>query len=337
MVCGSTGVAAEPGEKLGASPRVVVVRDGSVRWIVQRVVGGCVAGRMHTDEVEVTDRLVRQLVDSHFPEFRDLDLQRLDSAGTVNAMFRLGSELCVRLPINPGCAGDLDKELLWLDRLRPQLPLDIPEPVATGSPALGYPFRWAVYRWLDGVPYSEELVEDEAEAAQGLATFVRALQRNDTSGAPASGRLPLKDLDAPTRWAIEAVDWQDPMVVAAAWERALAAPAWDEGMPVWRHCDLLPPNLLVDNGRLTAVIDFGGVGVGDPAADAIAAWTVFGSRGRARFREALGTDDGTWDRARGLALHQALLITRYYSTSNPGFAAMARRTVREVLDDLGLV
>jgi aminoglycoside phosphotransferase (APT) family kinase protein len=291
---------------------------------------------MHPDEVEVSVRLVRQLVDSHFPELRDLDLHRLHSVGTVNAMFRLGSELCVRLPINPGWAADLDKELLWLDRLRSYLPLDIPEPVATGGPALGYPFRWAVYRWLDGIPYSEELVEDEVVTAQALATFVRALQRIDISGAPTSGRLPLADLDASTRWAIEAVDWVDPKPVTAAWERSLAASPWEEGIPVWRHCDLLPPNLLVHEGRLHAVIDFGGAGIGDPAADVIAAWTVFHPRGRARFREVLGIDDGTWDRARGLALHQALLITRYYSTSNPGFAAMARTTVREVLDDLEL-
>lgn len=294
------------------------------------------AGRMHPDEVEVSDRLVRQLVDAHFPELRHLDLHRLDSVGTVNAMFRLGSELCVRLPINPGCAADLDKELLWLDRLRPHLPLAIPEPAATGGPALGYPYRWAVYRWLDGIPYSQDLIEDEVETAQVLATFVQALQRIDSSGAPSSGRLPLRDLDVSTRWAIEAVDWLDPTLVTAAWQRSVSAPVWDEGKPVWRHCDLLSPNLLVDDGRLVAVIDFGGVGIGDPAADVIAAWTVFRSRGRARFREVLGTDDGTWDRARGLALHQALLITRYYSTSNPGFAATARRTVREVLDDLDL-
>jgi aminoglycoside phosphotransferase (APT) family kinase protein len=295
-----------------------------------------VAGRMHEDEIEVSDRLVRQLVASQMPDLSDLDIHRLDSVGTVNAIFRLGPELCVRLPIKPGCADDLGREVVWLDRLRPQLPLDIPEPVATGSPGLGYPFRWAVYRWLEGTPYSEELVEDETQAAQDLAGFVRALQQIATSGAPSSGRLPLRELDAATRWAIERMDEVDRSTqITDAWEHLLATPPW-EGTAVWRHCDLLPSNLLVDEGRLSAVIDFGGVGVGDPAADLIPAWTVFGSHGRLVFREVLDPDEAAWDRAMGLALHQAALIIPYYSASNPAFAAMARRTVRQVLSDLDL-
>jgi aminoglycoside phosphotransferase (APT) family kinase protein len=291
-------------------------------------------GRMHEDEVEVNERLVQELVASQLPNLSELDIQRLDSVGTVNAIFRLGPDLSVRLPINPGWADDLSKELLWLDRLRPQLPLDIPEPVATGSPGRGYPFRWAVYRWLEGTPYAEGLVEDEAQAARDLAGFVRALQLIDTSGAPSSGRRPLKELDAATRWAIERMDATDrPSLVADAWEGLLATPTWD-GTAVWRHGDLLPSNLLVREGRLRAVIDFGGAGVGDPAADLIAAWTVFGPDDRSTFREALDPDEATWDRAMGLALHQAALIIPYYVTSNPAFAAMARGTVRQVLGDL---
>lgn len=294
------------------------------------------AGRMHTDEIEVSDRLVRQLVASQMPDLSGLDVHRLDAVGTVNAIFRLGPDLCVRLPINPGRADDLGKELLWLDHLRPHLPLSIPEPVATGSPGSGYPFPWAVYRWLEGVPYSEELVGDEVQAAEELAGFIGSLQRIDTSGAPASGRLPLKELDAATRWAIRTMGETDSMSsITDAWERSLAAPTWD-GIPVWRHGDLLPTNLLLDEGRLHAVIDFGGVGVGDPAADVIAAWTVFGPRGRSVFRRALHCDQATWDRAMGFALHQALLIIPYYSTSSPEFAAMARRTVREILRDADL-
>ena len=295
------------------------------------------AGRMHADEVEVSALLVQQLVESQLPNLSDLDVCRIDSIGTVNAMFRLGSDLCVRLPINPGWADDLNRELLWLDHLRPHLPLSIPEPVATGDPGLGYPFRWAVYRWLEGSVYSEELIADETESAKSLASFIRDLQRIDASGAPASGRPPLRELDAATRWAIEAIGESDPdSPLTDAWEISLATPAWD-GVPVWRHCDLLPSNLLLDEGHLNAVIDFGSVGIGDPAADVIAAWTVFGSSGRAAFREQLDIDSTTWDRARGFALHQALLIIPYYSTSNPDFAAMARRAVREILSELDLL
>ena len=291
---------------------------------------------MHHDEVEVSDRLVRRLLGSQLPDLAGLDVRRLDSVGTVNAIFRLGRDLCVRLPVNPAHARDLDTELQWLDRLRPHLPIRIPQPVASGRPVPGYPFRWSVYRWIEGVPYAEGLVADEAEAAGELATFVRSFRTIDTYGAPASGRRPLEELDGETRRAMELIgDVESTPSIVAAWERSLRAPAWD-GVPVWRHGDLLPANLLLRAGRLHTVIDFGGVGVGDPAADLIAAWTVFGPTGRSVFREALGDEEGTWDRARGLALHQALLGIPYYSTSNPDFTTMAWRTVGEILRDLEL-
>jgi len=163
---------------------------------------------------------------------------------------------------------------------------------------------------------------------------VGELRRVDpVAGAPRGGRKPLRELDAVTREAIQSSRGViDGDAAAAAWERALEAPAWD-GTPVWIHADLLRPNLLVDGGRLRAVIDFGGAGVGDPAADVIAAWSVFSRGGRATFRTVLGADDGTWNRARGYALHQAALIIPYYIQTNPGFAAMAKRTIEEVLAD----
>ena len=292
--------------------------------------------RMHPDEIEVSEELVRRLLMAQAPDLSDREVHRLDAVGTVNAVFRLGSDLCVRLPVNPGWAADLAKELRWLDRLRPHLPMRIPEPVAVGRPALGYPCRWAVYRWIEGVPYSADAVRDEALAAGELAGFIGALRGVDTSGAPTSGRRPLVDLDAETVWAIGAIgDAERTRPIAEAWERSREAPAWS-GIPVWRHGDLLPTNLLVADGRVRAVIDFGGVGIGDPAADVIAAWTVFGSTGRSAFRQALDCDDSTWDRARGLALHQAVLIIPYYSATNPAMAAMARRTVGEILSDLDL-
>jgi aminoglycoside phosphotransferase (APT) family kinase protein len=164
---------------------------------------------------------------------------------------------------------------------------------------------------------------------------VAELRRVDPAGASRAGRAPLRELDAATRAAIaSARDLLDGGAATAAWERALRAPAW-RGPPVWLHGDLLRPNLLVRDGRLRAVIDFGAVGVGDPAADVIAAWSVFGPTGREVFRRALGVDDGTWERARGYALHQAALIIPYYADTNPGLAASAGRTVTEVLADIG--
>jgi aminoglycoside phosphotransferase (APT) family kinase protein len=182
-------------------------------------------------------------------------------------------------------------------------------------------------------PRLTDLPIREVQAARDLARFVVELRRTDPAGAPRGGRKPLRELDAATRAAISSARGViDADAATAAWERALQAPAWD-GTPVWIHTDLLRPNLLVRDGRLRAVIDFGAAGVGDPAADVIAAWSVFSQAGRDVFRGALEVDDGTWNRACGYALHQAALILPYYAETNPGFAAPARRTVEEVLAD----
>ncbi|MET0477148.1 MAG: aminoglycoside phosphotransferase family protein [Actinomycetota bacterium] len=252
----------------------------------------------------------------------------------MNAIYRLGDHLYVRLPRVREWADGLDREWHWLPRLSPRLSLRVPEPVAKGRPTSSYPFAWAIYRWIDGQPYADALVDDQREAARDLARFVAELRRIDPAGAPRSGRRPLGELDAGTRAAITSAGGViDSDAAIAAWERALEAPVWD-GSPVWIHSDLLRPNLLVRGGRLSAVIDFGAVGVGDPATDVIAAWSVFGPAGRETFRSALGVDDGTWERARGIALHQAALIIPYYASTNPGFVVHARRTVEQVLSPL---
>ncbi len=160
---------------------------------------------------------------------------------------------------------------------------------------------------------------------------LRAIEASD--GAPRGGRRPLRELDAETRAAIDAsAGLIDRDAAIAAWERALEAPGWS-GAPVWVHADLLRPNVLVRDGRVCGVIDFGSVGVGDPAADVIAAWSVLGRPGRAAFRDALGAGNATWERARGFALHQAALIVPYYRETNPDFVALARRTIEQILAD----
>ncbi len=290
--------------------------------------------KMHEGEVHIDDELVERLVAAQFPWLADLPISAVQSTGTVNAIYRLGDHLCARLPRVQSWAQDLDKELNWLPKLAPCLSLRVPEPLGKGHAASGYPFSWAIYRWIDGHPYGDDLVHDERQAADDLAQFVVELRRVDPLGAPGGGRKPLRELDAATRVAIASSRITiDSDAAAAAWASALEAPAW-HGTPVWIHTDLLRPNLLVDGGRLRAVIDFGGVGVGDPAADVIAAWSVFSHTGRATFRGALDVDDGTWGRARGYALHQAVMIIPYYSETNPRFVALAKRTVEEVLADL---
>jgi aminoglycoside phosphotransferase (APT) family kinase protein len=211
--------------------------------------------------------------------------------------------------------------------------LRVPEPVGEGLPAAGYPFPWAIYRWIDGECYRDDLVDDERRAAEDLARFVIELRGIDCGTAPRAGRRPLRDLDRVTRAAIDAAGRAlDREAVVAAWDAVLEAPVWD-GAPVWIHTDLLRPNLLVDRGAISAVLDFGGAGIGDPAADLIAAWSVFGPSGRAIFRERIGGDDGVWRRARGYALHQAVMIVPYYAENNPEFVRLAKRTIHEILDD----
>jgi aminoglycoside phosphotransferase (APT) family kinase protein len=290
--------------------------------------------KMHTDEVEIDAELVGRLVAAQFPRLAGLPVSEVESTGTVNAIYRLGGRLCARLPRVRSWADGLEKEWRWLPTLAARLSLPVPEPVVKGRRSSCYPFSWAIYRWIDGQPYADKLVQDERQAARDLAQFVAELRRIDDAGAPPAGRRPLRELDAVTRAAIgSARDVIDIDAATAGWDRALDAPAW-RGTPVWIHTDLLRPNLLVHGGRLCAVIDFGGAGVGDPAADVIAAWSVFGHAGRETFRRALDVDDGTWNRARGFALHQAAMIIPYYAETNPGLAALAKRTIEEVLADI---
>lgn len=288
---------------------------------------------MHPDEIPITARLVQQLLADQFPEVAHLPVREFRSTGTVNAVFRIGDGLLARLPRLTRWAADLDREARWLPSLASRVPLSIPVPVFLGKPTGHYPSIWAVYEWIDGSPYTDAAVDDEAAAARTLADFLIHLHRIDSAGAPRAGRRPLAELDAMTREALTAArDLIDAEKALAAWNHALGAPVWD-GAPVWIHTDLLRPNLLVRGGQLVAVIDWGGTGVGDPAADVIAAWSVFGSTGRAAFLAALDVDEQTRARSRGFALHQAAMIIPYYRTSNPAFVSSAVRTVEQVIAD----
>ena len=291
--------------------------------------------RMHDEEADIDAKLVAELIAGQFPRLSDLRITAVESSGTVNAIYRLGAQLCARLPRVESWVRDLEKECAWLPKLAPHLSLGVPTPVAMGRATSAYPFPWAIYRWIDGVTYAEEEIDDEQRAAADLARFVAELRRLSPLGGPRAGRRPLHELDAVTRAAIDSSRaFIDPDAAVAAWENALAAPPWD-GSAVWIHGDLLRPNVLVTSGRVSAVIDFGTVGVGDPATDVVAAWSVFGAGGRGSFRGALNVDDGTWRRARGIALHQAAMIIPYYLETNPGLVRLAQDTVREVVADLG--
>lgn len=296
------------------------------------------AGKMHINEVDTDVSLVRRLLAAQFPQWADLPIEPVLSAGTDNAIYRLGDDMAVRLPRIHWATGQVDKEHRWLPRLAPLLPLAIPVPLAMGIPGERYPWHWSVYQWLEGKNATIGRIADPRQAATELAQFIAALQRIDPTGGPLAGDhnlrgVPLSVRDTYTREAIAALHGMlDTDAVTTAWEAALQAPEWDRP-PVWFHGDLLPGNLLVERGRLSAVIDFGGLGVGDPACDLIVAWGLFSGESRNVFRAALAVDDATWARGRGHALSQALIFIPYYLDTNPVGVGGARRAIDEVLAD----
>lgn len=268
--------------------------------------------RMHVDELEIDEALVRRLLGAQFPAWAALPLRRVEPAGTVNAIFRLGDELAVRLARHAGPTDARGPEHEWLSRLAPLLPLDVPIPVAQGRPAREYPWFWDVVTWVEGETAPVEEL-DAIQAARDLAGFVEALRQVDPTGAPAGRGIPLAERDVEIRRRLARFDG-DP-AVAVEWERALAAPPWD-GPPVWHHGDLDARNWLVRDGRVGAVIDWGCMGVGDPACDVMVAWKLHSSAARDAFRDALPVDDATWERARGWALSQAVAALTYYTLEN---------------------
>ncbi|MER8072295.1 aminoglycoside phosphotransferase family protein [Streptomyces sp. NPDC094034] len=292
---------------------------------------------MHADEVDVEPAVVRRLVAEQFPQWADLPLEPVTSDGTDNLIYRLGEEMSVRLPRAGGADEQAAKECRWLPEIAPLVPLAIPVPLGFGVPGCGYPFNWSVRRWLTGETAIAERIGDPLSAATELADFLLALQRIDTTDGPPPGQhnffrgVPLSTRDAQTRAALDKVgDVIDSEAARAEWEVALRAPAW-EGSPVWVHGDLQAGNVLVEDGRLSAVIDFGGLGVGDPACDVMAAWTVLPAEGRDTFRAALQVDDATWARGRGWVLSVALIILPYYQHSNPAIFSKALSWINEIL------
>jgi aminoglycoside phosphotransferase (APT) family kinase protein len=294
--------------------------------------------KMHADELHVDAALARRLVATQFPQWAELPIEPVLPRGTDNALYRLGDEMVARLPRRAHNTLPLEKERLWLPRLAPLLPLAIPVPLAAGEPGEGYPFAWSIYTWLEGEPATAERLSDLEQAATDLAEFITALQRVDPTDGPPPGRhnafrgVPLAARDEPTRAAIASLgDRIDAVAVTAAWEDALRAPEW-RSAPVWIHGDLDSRNMLAEQGRLSAVIDFGCLGVGDPATDVMVAWKALDADARDLFRAELSVDEATWARARGLALSQALIALGYYTLeTNPTLVREAERWMAAVL------
>ena len=287
------------------------------------------------DEVRIDVPLVRRLIAAQFPQWAGLTVESAGAgaAGTDNVIYRLGPDLAVRLPRRPFGADHLEREYRWLPVVGPRLPLAVPAPAGMGVPGEGYPWPWMVCSWLPGEVAALAPVADPRRAAVTLARFVAALRAVDPAGGPSSHfGASLDTRDQVARDAAAALaDQFDTAPALAAWQEALAAPPWT-GRPVWLHGDLHPLNLLVSQGELTAVIDFGLLGLGDPACDLMIAWTYLPPAARRTFRQVLAVDDATWSRARGWALNLGLRAAAW-ATGNPVLAAIGRSTIAAVVAD----
>jgi aminoglycoside phosphotransferase (APT) family kinase protein len=294
--------------------------------------------KMHADEFDIDASLIRRLLEQQFPQWAALPIERVELMGTENALYRVGSEMVARLPRIERAAASLEHERRWLPRIGDHVPISVPRVLGEGAPGSIFPLTWSVYSWLPGERVTPESVRSPQEFALDLAGLVAALQRMDTTDGPApaehsGGRgEPLANREAQTSaWFgdLDAVGYPTD-ALKSIWKEALSAPVWAEP-PVWLHGDLDAQNLLVDGGRLTGVIDFGCVGVGDPACDVMVAWKVLTPRGRETFRAALSIDEATWVRARGWAVSQAVGVLAYYTEENhPVLVRAARHWVAEV-------
>ncbi len=290
---------------------------------------------MHDDEVDTDADLVRRLLASQHPQWADRPIERVPSAGTDNAMYRLGDDLAVRLPRIHWAVDAVVKEQRWLPVLAPHLPLAVPLPVAVGEPEACFPHAWTVVQWLPGELATLDRLRDPVDAAHDLARFVRALQSVPSADGPEHRRgLPVRAQDRMLRAGVAGLRGElDGDAVLGAWERVLAAKDYD-GPPVWFHGDLAYLNLLARDGGLTSVIDWGTCGVGDPAIEALVAWSLFPAEARAAYRDALGFDDDAWERGKGWVLTGVYGIP-YYRDTNPVLVANATRGIEAVLADLG--
>ena len=293
---------------------------------------------MHTSEIILTDSQVRDLIDRQFPHWAHLPLSRLASGGTSNALYRLGDDKVVRLPLIDWAAGDAAREARYLPMLAPHLPLPVPVPLALGVPDQGYPFSWSVVPWLPGADALSRPPADLSAVARDMAGFIAALRAVPIADgpAPAEGNRrggPLAPRDAEVQKALSQLDGEIDIAAAArSWSQSLAAPEWT-GPPVWLHADLHPGNLLVADGRVSGVIDWGALAVGDPATELLFAWMVLDAPARAVFRDALAVDEASWLRGRGWALSMGLIALPYYLDSNPALVRIARRGIAEALAD----
>jgi aminoglycoside phosphotransferase (APT) family kinase protein len=288
--------------------------------------------------LEINTSLVQRLIHDQFPHWAHLPINPVARGGWDNRTFHLGSDMLVRLPSAAGYAAQVAKEQRWLPYLAPRLPLPIPAPLAQGEPGQGYPYPWSVYTWLEGEPAATARIADLEQFAVDLAGFLTVLQGVNATDGPLPGEhsalrgAPPSVWDADVQRALTLLEGRiDTRATRTVWDAALEAKF--TGAPVWFHGDVAVGNLLVNDGRLSALIDFGCAGVGDPACDLVIAWTLFTHQSRAAFKAGLNLDAGTWARGRGWALWKALITLSGLTTTNAAEAQYAQTIIERVLED----
>ena len=288
---------------------------------------------MHSGQHEVTARQALRLIAAQMPDLAALPLRRVGQSGTDNVLFRLGKSLVARFPRLPHAEAEIDLQAHWLPSLAP-LPLAVPTASEFGLPGQNYPFRWTVLHWLPGQP-ADTAALDQPRAAAALARFLKSLHsRPQPHNAPAttiSNRLDQR-LAVLDHFITLFQDEADPAQLHQIAAELRKLPV-HSGPPVWVHGDLHPLNLLTRHGKLSAVVDWGSMGLGDPAMDLMAAWTLFDTPARTLFRHEMAVAADTWNRARALAFSKSVAAIPYYRTSNPRLRDVMKRTLARVLQD----
>lgn len=290
-------------------------------------------------KVTIDATLVQKLVDKQFPQWKHLPIRPVLPGGWDNRTFHLGTTMLVRMPSSEEYASKVDKEQAWLPKLGPLLPLQIPKPLALGEPDNSYPWKWSVYNWINGETAATGHIENLSTLSATLANFINTFQQIDSSGGPIpidascfSHTLGLAYYDEEARRSINALKGKiDTVKATKVWDMALET-TW-KSKPVWVHGDISPSNLIVNNGKLVGVIDFGGLAIGDPSCDLRIAWSLLEEKSRKVFRSSLSLDDGTWARGRGWALWKASIIFAGLYESNYSETILAKRTIDEIIKD----
>jgi aminoglycoside phosphotransferase (APT) family kinase protein len=287
---------------------------------------------IHADRIDAA--LVRDLLAEQFPQWRDLPVRPVEHSGNDHRIFRLGDELSVRLPSAPWYVPQVEKEQTWLPRLAPHVPLPIPIVEGSGRASELFPAPWSVYRWMDGMPASRSDISDWTRFTATLAEFLVRLRDVDATGAPGPGPhsawrgAPVSHWNDEVRDIIHRVHGRERDLAEGIWRDALAAT--DTERPRWFHGDVSLNNLLVRDGELVAVIDFGCSGAGDIACDTVFRWTAPDAAARSQYRRDYAVDEATWARGRGWALWKALIMI---TNKPPGQAEFARHVLDQLFAD----